>query len=484
MGKDEKRIAYQLEVLSSDDIAAIHSGTLEVLSETGAFFEDGEAVMLLSSAGAAVGDDGRVRIPEALVQQAIDSAPSGLLLYTREGEKAMRLEPGYVYCGTGSECPNVIDLETGQRRPATKRDIETFALLSDALPNIDFVMSMGLAFDVPTQSADLHHFQAMVCNTSKPIFFEAVVHENLTYIIELAGEIAGGPQALRERPFLAHYAMPSPPLRHSKIALQNLIYCACHLVPVVYASGTTMGALGPMSIAGGTVSSNCDVLAGLVVHQLAKPGAPFIYGVGVSAMDMLTTVDSYGTPEHHLGDVVNAQVAHYYGLPTWGYAADTDSKALDLQAALEFFSSTIMGLLSQCNLLHDVGYLESGLTASCESIVLGNEVVEFARRLLQRVDVNEETLALETIKRVGPGGTFLTEFHTLAHFREFWQSPLIDRRIHDKWVARGRQTMSDRLNARTQEILSSHQPLPLDKSIVQSIDDFIDAKDREATANT
>ncbi len=239
-----------------------------------------------------------------------------------------------------------------------------------------------------------------------------------------------------------------------------------------------------MSIAGGTVSANCDILCGLVVHQLANPGAPFIYGVGVSAMDMRSTIDSYGAPEHHLGDVVNAQVAQYYGLPTWGYAADTDSKIVDLQAALELFGATIMGFLSRCNLLHDVGYLESGLTASCESIVLGNEVVEFARRLLQDVVVDEESLAVEAIKRVGPGGTFLTEDHTLAHFREFWHSPLIDRRRYDKWVSAGRQTMLDRVRARAEEILSSHQPVALDESMTQTIDEFIAARDREATGKT
>lgn len=245
-----------------------------------------------------------------------------------------------------------------------------------------------------------------------------------------------------------------------------------------------MGALGPMSIAGGTVSSNCDILSGLVVHQLVNPGAPFIYGVGVSVMDMKTTIDSYGAPEHHLADVVNAQVAHSYGLPTWGYAADTDSKVVDLQAALEYFSAAVMGFLSGCNLLHDVGYLESGMTASIESIVLGNEVVEFVRRLFQKVDVDEETLAVEMIERVGPGGMFLKEPHTRAHLHDFWYSPLIDRRRYAQWASEGRQTMFDRVEAQAQDILSSHQPVPLDESIVQSIDDFIAARDAQAASAT
>lgn len=480
---DDKRVPYQLEAIDSEDIAAIHAATLEVLSETGAFYEEPETVALLTSEGAVADADGRVRIPEDLVRQALDSAPPALTLYGREGEHAMLLERGYVYCGTGSDCPNVLDSETGERRPATKKDIEIFSRLCDALPNIDFVLSMGIASDVPSQSADLHHFQAMVHNTSKPILFTVVEHQNMPHIADFASQIAGTAEALADHPFIALFAMPSPPLRHSKNALRNLIYCARHSIPVVYASGTQLGASGPMSIAGGTVSSNCDVLSGLVVHQLANPGAPFVYGVCVAPLDMQSTVECYAAPEHFLGDLVNAQVAHSYGLPTFGYAADTDSKVLDLQAAMEYLGSTLLGLLSQVNLLHDVGYLESGLTASCESIVLANEVIEFARRILQKVDVSEESLAVEMIKRVGTGGTFLAEEHTLRHFPDFWYSPLVDRRRYDQWLNKGRQTMGDRLKARVQEILTSHQPRPLDDSIVRSIDDFIAEQDKRAASS-
>ena len=481
---EKRQVPHRLQAVDPQGIAAIHDATVQVLSETGVVYEDEEALELLSAAGAVANDEGLVKIPEALLGQAIESAPSAMLMYSREGEEAMRLEQGYTYCGTGSDCLYVIDLQTGERRRTTKTDIGTFARLGDALPNIDFILSMGLASDVPRDTADLHHFEAMVGNTSKPIFFTATNHYNLIDIINMAREVAGGRQELQDHPFLGLFAMPSPPLRHPKIALQNLVYCARNRIPVVYASGTSMGGLGPMAIAGGTVSSNCDVLSGLVVHQLANPGAPFIYGIGVSVMDMFTTIDSYGAPEHHLADVVNAQVAHSYGLPTWGYAGNTDSKVLDLQAALEYFSSTLMGLLSGCTLLHDVGYLESGMTASCESIVFGSEVVEHARRLLQTVEVSQETLAVETINRVGPGGTFLPERHTVRHLRDFWYSSLLDRRRYSQWCDSGRQTMFDRLKARVRDILSSHESVPLDESVSRSIHDLTAARDSDGSSST
>ncbi|MCP4519657.1 MAG: trimethylamine methyltransferase, partial [Delftia sp.] len=186
-----------------------------------------------------------------------------------------------------------------------------------------------------------------------------------------------------------------------------------------------------------------------------------------------------GAPEHYPGDLLNVQVARHYGLPTWGYAGSTDAKVLDMQAAMEYVGSTLMGLLSGCNLLHDVGYLESGLAASAEAILFGDAVIEFARRMLPAVPVDRGALAVESIKRVGPGGTFLMENHTVKHLRDFWYSPLVDRRRYDEWATGGRQTMSDRLRAQVREILASHEPLPLDSALAQGMDDFIAACDEQ-----
>ncbi|MHA2233145.1 MAG: trimethylamine methyltransferase family protein, partial [Candidatus Hodarchaeales archaeon] len=433
-------------------------------------------VDLLLDAGAEITDDKRVKIPEALIQQAIDSAPSTIQIFTREGNKSMFLGNNNVYCGTGSDCLFVIDSESGKRRSALKKDIETFTRLSDSLTSIDFVLSMGIASDVSPQTADLHHFQAMVMNTIKPIGFTIVEPSNLPLIHYFANLISEG--SLKERPFIIHYAMPSPPLKHSKIALQNIIYCARHSIPVIYASGTQLGVSGPMTVAGGVVSANIDVLAGLVIHQLANPGAPFIYGVGVAPLDMRTTVDSYGAPEGLSGNIINAQLAAlHYKLPTWGYAACTDSKVLDLQTAVEYMSSALTGLASHCNMLHDVGYLESGLTASCESIVLGSEVVEIARRTLQPIDVNEETVPIDLLKEISPNQTFLRSDHTLRHLRDFYYSPLIDRSRYHAWAEKGHKTMTDRLKDHVQEILATHQPIALEEEIAMEISNLIEKEE-------
>jgi trimethylamine--corrinoid protein Co-methyltransferase len=194
---------------------------------------------------------------------------------------------------------------------------------------------------------------------------------------------------------------------------------------------------------------------------------------------MRTTVDSYGAPEGLSGDLVNAQVAKYYELPTWGYIACTDSKVLDLQAAMEYVGSTMTGLLSHCHLVHDVGYLESGLTTSCESIVFGNEVVEYVRRILQPIEINEKTVPMELLKEVGPNQTFLESDHTLKHFRDFYYSPLIDRNRFLAWYEGGHLVMFDRLKTRVKQILSTHRPLALNETIVEEIDNIIADEDKK-----
>jgi len=476
--KDFTRPGYQLKMITDPDIAAIHRASLTVLAETGAYYEDPEVVDLLVAAGAKLTPEGGVLLSPEMVEKAIASAPKKLSLYSRLGVETLHLEPGYVYFGTGSDCPFVTDWETGLRRQAHRKDIEAFARLGDALPNIDFILSMGIASDVPVKTADQEHFLAMVENTTKPLFFTVVDSSNMQPIVEMAEAIAGSKSALRDRPFAAHFAMPSPPLRHSKTALQNLIACARQHIPVVYASGTQLGTSGPMSIVGGTVSSNCDVLSGLVVHQLVNPGAPFIYGVCVAPIDMHTVIECYGAPEHFSGDLLNVQVAQQYGLPTWGYAGDTDSKLLDLQAALEYTASITLGLESGCNLLHDVGYLESGMVASYDGLVFGDAVIESVRRIFPKVQVNEESLALATIQHAGRGGSFLLERHTLRHFREFLYSPLIDRRRHEDWQQSGSLSMEQRIHARTCELLDPaskrrHEPAPLDASLRNFLHEFI-----------
>ena len=214
---------------------------------------------------------------------------------------------------------------------------------------------------------------------------------------------------------------------------------------------------------------NAEVLSSLVMHQLKRPGAPFVYGVQVHHMDMKTTISVYGAPEYELARVMVAEMARFYGLPVWGNAGMSDSCALDEQAALDATFSVLVALLTGTHLAHDVGYLEAGLTTSPEMLVLTAEIINMMRRFGAGVTLDAESLALEVIHRAGPGGDFLTTDHTLKHFRELWRPTLMNRERLDSWVAGGSKRMGARLREKTVAILDEHEPEPLPEGVREEI---------------
>ena len=249
----------RIRILSDDQVREIHFTSLEILERTGVEVRNVRALEMLRKAGARVSGE-RVRMPSQLVKHAIDSAPERVVLSRRTGERVMALEEGRVFFGTGSETPNTIDVETRQRRPATGQDIENMARLCDALPNMDFAMTMGIANDAPRESAFLYGFIAMVSGTSKPVVFTAQDGEEMADIYEIAAAAAGGRESLRRRPFLIHYAEPISPLIHSPLGVEKLLFCAERHIPVAYVSGASAGATLPATVAGASAVANAECL--------------------------------------------------------------------------------------------------------------------------------------------------------------------------------------------------------------------------------
>ncbi len=232
------------------------------------------------------------------------------------------------------------------------------------------------------------------------------------------------------------------------VCCTKALACAELEVPLVLAPSVSAGAQGPASLTACVAVANAEVLAGLVVHQLGKAGAPFVMGVGTGVMNMQHAVEVYNSPGVFLGNQAQLDVIRWYGLPSWHYAGHSDSKALDEQWALELGISTIMGALSRATLLHDVGYLESGLQSALEGLVLGDEVVGYARALLGELPVDDEALALVEVEAVGPGGNHLGTRMTRRRFRDFWRASLIDQSTHERWSAAGASTLLERVRAR------------------------------------
>lgn len=445
----------------------VHEATLALLEETGVEVRHEGVRKLLAGAGARL-DGARARIPAGLVDEALQAAPRRFSLrargaggdgHARRGETgALALADGRSYFGTGSDCVYIADPDSGERRRVVQGDIEGMAALCERLPGIDFVMSMGLPSDVPAEVGDLAQFAAMLAGTRKPLLATAHDAASLRRMQEMAA-LCG------EAHSFACYAMPNPPLVHSREALSKVQACARLGIPLVYAPAPGAGTTAPAGIAATIAVGNAETLSGLVVHQLTKPGAPFVFGVGCGAFDMRTAVDAYAAPEHFLGNAAAMDLAHFYGLPSFAYAAVSDAKSFDEQWAAEAGITAVLGALSRATLLHDVGYLESGMQSSHETIVLGHELVAYARALLVEVRADDAALALDEIDAVGPGGNYLARDFTRRHHRDFWQPALLDRASHDRWAAAGATTLGERVRARTAELRALPRAFALEDSI-------------------
>jgi len=444
------------------ELDEIHFASLEILERTGLNVHHREAQELLARAGARL-DGVRARIPSHLAKRAIESAPERVLLCKRTGERSLFLEGNKTYFGTGSDLKYTLDHETGERRPSVLIDVERAALVSDALENIDFVMSFGLASDRPPELQDACHFAAMLRNTTKPLVitqFEG--REALDRIYDIAVAVAGGEAALRQSPFFAVYGQFVSPLQHDENALARLLFCADKEIPIIYIPTIMAGATGPVTMAGALALGNAEALAGLVIHQLRRPGAPFIYGGCVCPFDMRVAGIAYGAPEWHMASAILSQLSLRSRLPVFSTAGCTDSKLIDEQAIMEGTYSLLLAGLSGANLIHDVGYLESGLTGSLVYLTLMDEATAMVRRTLRNFTVDAASLAVDLVDKVGPGGHFLEEEHTLRRFRdETWYPSLLDRQKFDGWQAQGAPTMQMRALKRIHGILHSHRPAPL-----------------------
>jgi trimethylamine--corrinoid protein Co-methyltransferase len=464
-------------VLSEQQMDDIHSASLEILWRTGSRMYCQEALELLQRAGADVSDGNLVRIPSHLVEWALRTAPSRVVLANRNGERVMALEDHKTYYGTGSDCPNILDHETGQRRLFRKEDIEQGIRLCDALVHIDFVMSMGLASNVPIKTSDRHQFEAMVLNTVKPIVFTAHDLDGIRDIVDMAAAAVGGLDELRHNPTLILYAEPTTPLVHTRESVEKLLFMAENNLPVLYAPGMLRGGTAPVTLAACLALANAESLTGLLITQLKREGAPLVLGGGALIMDMRTMVSSYGAPELQLAGAALAGMAQHYGLPRFSSAGASDSKVVDQQAMIEGTISVLMQALSGANLVHDVGFLECGLTSSFEMVVAIDEVIAMVKQIVKSVEINDETLALDVIHKVGPGGSFIAEDHTARHFRGVWFPRLLNRQNYEAWAADGKQTMGDRMRQKVREILAAHQPQPLPAQAVERIQGIVQAAD-------
>lgn len=458
----------KVKTLSHEQVRAIHHASLEILSQTGVEMQDPQGREVLLEAGAWE-SNGRIKIPEKLVTNAISNAPSRILMYDRLGNLTMPLELGKVFFGSGSDTIFTLDVESGERRRSTSQDVEDIARLCDALDNIDFIMSMGNPSDVPPDDLYIHEFIRMLRGSVKPNIYTAKNRVDMEDIYRIAVAVAGGEQTLREKPFFMLYAEPISPLLFPEESLQKLIFCAEKGIPAAYPPSTNTGGGGPITLAGALALGNAENLVGLTISQLIRPGTPFLYGMNTAALDMRSAIVSYGSPEWPLAMMAQMDLACYYNLPAWSAGGASDSKVVDTQAGIEMTFSILTNFLTRATLVHDVGYIEYGTTSSMEALVIADEIIRETRFLTEGLEINQTTLALDVIDRIKPGTGFLVDKHTLKNFRTSqWIPKIIDRNRYDSWKTAGSKDMYTRANERAREILAEHEvaPLPGDAEVV------------------
>jgi len=457
----------QFRILSDRQIEELHFATLQILERTGVAFECQEAIEILGDAGADISDRSRAKIPSYLVEQALGTAPKMIALYTREGEPTMVLngQTGSHFGATPS-FPNVLDPYTSKRRKCYVEDIADMTRLIDALPNVEWTYGSSDHPTVPGAIADKVALLQQVINTSKPVVGCFNDASSLKEMIDLCSLVVGGEEQLRKKPFFIGTSEPVSPLTQEREGMETSLLCAEKGIPNIVYGMEMAGATAPASFPGCLAMASAEVLSQLVVLQLKYPGAPVIFGSMPGIMDMRTTIYSYDAPELILMVGALTELCHYYKLPMFGTAGCTDAEVIGAQAGAGITYQILVSALTGADLVHDVGLMYHGTMISPELMVLADEIIDMAKVLMGGVEVNDETLPLELIERLGAKANYLSESHTLRHFRKFWVPRIFDRSFVKK---EGAKECEELLKERTIRILETHQPKPLSEDLVNEL---------------
>ena len=444
----------------------IHRASLEILERVGVDVHLDEARDLLVKGGAQA-DGIRIRIPEYMVARALAATPKRITLYNRSGQAAIRAWGHNTYYGGGSDCLNILDHRTGERRTPLLQDLKDAVRVQDALPEIDFCMSMVLPSDVDPGLYDRYQMEVMLNNTTKPIVFVTPGLEGCKAAVEMCEVVAGGARAFQRKPSSICYINITSGLVANAEALQKCIYLAEKGLPLLYIPLNAAGVNSPATTAGCMASMNAGTLLGIVLAQLVREGTPIgVPGWNGGPYNLKTMVGNYVLADEQ---GVATEMGKYYDLPVFGLGGSTDAKVLDQQCGLEATISLATALLHGANIVHDVGFMDSGLQASLQLMAICADFIGFLRAATAGVTVNDETLALDLIKELGPTGDYMSHDHTMRHFREPYYSKLAEKGVYAQWLHKGATTMEQRAGRRIDKILAEHEPDPLPPDVQRDI---------------
>ena len=477
----------QLKVLSEEQIYEIHQAALDILWNTGVLVKAPMARDLLRQAGAWVDDETALcRIPAYIVEEALARAPSSFTVYARNPEHNVRVSTQSLHYEPMIGRLNCYDYASGTTHRTTLEDVGHLVKLADALPSYHLLHSgaiMPQIDGVPIRATHVYGYLESVRNSSKVI--KATSRERILAedCLRMVAVVAGGEDELRQRPFTFTTDNPVAPLHHDRDQMEGALEFAKYGLPIDVTSEPQAGATSPVTLAGLLAQQTADVISGIAIIQLANPGNPVWYGTCGSIMDLRLGRIAIGAVEMGLINVASAQIAHHYDIPCRGTAAATDSKLLDIQAGYEKTLVLTMAVLGGVNKIFYPGTMEGALTVSKESLVIDDEIISGLYHVLKGIDVNTATLATDVIDRVGPGGHFLGQRHTMQFVEgEHFLPVLSDRRTRDMWAAAGSKGMADMAHERVQQILAEHQVDPLDAAVEAELEAIVrEVEEREAS---
>ena len=463
------------ELLTQEQVQRVHEASLEILEEVGLMVRYEPARTMFASHGCTVDtENNRVRFPRAVVEKYIQMIPSRFTFYARDPKFDKTIPDDSPVIVTASSAPDIIDPVTGKERRAESGDIARIAHLINELPAYDMFSISTLAEDAPKDQFTLSRLYPAIKYCLKPIRTTTTDHKDTLSVMEMAYIVAGGEEAYKEHPFLTHHYCPTvSPLTMDKLSTENVMYFAGEGLPVYPTIVPNAGLTSPMSMSGTLVQGNAEFLATAALMQMVKEGTPTIYATLATVADMRSGAYTSGAIECGMMHMAFAQIARFYNVPCGGYVGLTNSKLNDAQSGYETGMSGLAGIVGGMDMFNIGGLIDALKTFDFAKAVIDDEVAQMLKRVKRGISFSDDDLAVELIKQIGPGGSYIKPKHTSARMKtEIVMTKIADRDARSIWEKKGSKDTQTHAMDKVKEIMLKN-PEPL-------ISQEVDAKLREA----
>jgi trimethylamine--corrinoid protein Co-methyltransferase len=471
----------KLELLSTDDIRQIHEATLDIIESVGVKYHSQTALDILEANGATVDRETTVaKVPAAVVERALGSLTPAFTLGARNPDYDLPLDGEHVYISADGCGVSYRDPVTGEVRTSRKEDLANCAKVVQALDHVSATSAVVSAQDCPPETRVLHEFDACVRNSEKHSIVVSIKEDwEARSLIKMAEAMAGGAEELKRRPMFTTIICTVSPLHQERFGMDLALVLAEAGIPVSFYPMPILGATGPITIAGSAVMTNAEFVSGATLVQLAHPGAPVIHGGGPTAMYMSSGAYASNSPEAMLLRACQGHMADFYGVPSWYGAGATTAKEPGIQSAYENALAMFMAYSNGADVTFGTGLLDGSRILCLENMVVDDEILGMVKRILRGIEVSEETLAVDLIKKMGFNGNYLFDNHTRRHVRELWQASLGETGTYEAWQNAGGKSTTEKAREKVAEILTA-DGVPFPEDLGAEFDAIIAAAAREA----